>query len=52
MNGMTSSIASRRVLARYTRESKPMTSRASTSSVIRIVPISATNPVETFAAIM
>ena len=43
---------SRRVAPRYSTESKPITSSASISSEIRIDPISATNPVPTFAAIM
>ncbi len=44
--------ASRRVPHRKVIELMPMTSRASTSSVIRMAPISATSPVPTLAAIM
>ena len=45
-------VAASRAEQRYTGASIPITSSASISSVIRIVPSSATNPVETFAAIM
>ena len=52
MNGSTIQAASRRVAHRNVIEEMPITSSASTSSEMRIEPISATMPVPTFAAIM
>ena len=52
MNGSTIQAASRRVAHRNVIEEMPITSSASTSSEIRIEPISATIPVPTLAAIM
>jgi hypothetical protein len=52
MNGSTIQAASSRVAHRNVIEEMPITSSASTSSEIRMEPISATMPVPTFAAIM
>ena len=52
MNGSTIHAASRRVEQRKVSELMPMTSSASTSSEMRMAPISATRPVPTLADIM
>ncbi len=52
MNGSTIHAASRRVEQRNVSELMPITSSASTSSEIRMAPISATRPVPTLADIM
>ena len=52
MNGSTIHAASRRVEQRKVSELMPITSSASTSSEIRMAPISATRPVPTLADIM
>ena len=52
MNGSTIHAASRRVEHRKVSELMPITSSASTSSEMRMAPISATRPVPTLADIM
>ena len=51
-NGSTIHAASRRVEPRNSTESMPITSSASTSSLMRIEPSSATMPVPTLAHII
>jgi hypothetical protein len=52
MNGNTIQAANNRVEHKNVKLEIPITSSASISSEIRIAPISATNPVPTFADIM